>query len=105
RSRHDTVRCTGGQSPATVSDWLVAVLQLNPTVLRQALYRDVETGHGLESRHERGMQRSRRLDDVAQDAIDAKADDRAPLVRLEVKIGRALPQRLQQQRVDHADDR
>ena len=51
------------------------------------------------------MQRSGRLDDVAQDAIDAKADDRAPLVRLEVKIGRALPQRLQQQRVDHADDR
>ena len=51
------------------------------------------------------MQRARRLDDVAQDAIDAKADDRARFIRLEVKIGRALAQRLQQQRVDHADDR
>ena len=51
------------------------------------------------------VQRARRLDDVAQHAVDAKAHDRARLVRLEVQVGRALAQRLQQQRVDHADHR
>ncbi len=43
--------------------------------------------------------------DVAQHAVDAKAHDRARFVRLEVQVGRALAQRLQQQRVDHPDHR
>ena len=43
--------------------------------------------------------------DVAQHAVDAKAHDRARLVGLDVDVGRALAQRLRQQRVDHADDR
>ena len=38
-------------------------------------------------------------------AVDAEAHDRARLVRLEVQVRRALAQRLQQQRVDHADHR
>ena len=59
----------------------------------------------LSARHERRVQRARRLDDVAQHAVDAEAHDRARLVRLEVQVGRALAQRLQQQRVDHPDHR
>ena len=51
------------------------------------------------------MQRTRRLDDVAQHAVDAKAHDRTRFVRLEMQVGRALLQRLQQQRVDHPDHR
>jgi len=50
------------------------------------------------------VKRARRLDDVAQHAVDAKAHDRPLLVGLEVQIRCPLAQRLQEERVDHADD-
>ena len=51
------------------------------------------------------MQRARRLDDVAQHTVDTEAHDRAYFVGFEVDVGRALAQRLQQERVDHPDHR
>ena len=77
--------------------------QRDAAVLRQPLLGDVEARHDLEPGDERRVQRARRLDDVAQHAVDAEAHDRAVFVGLEVKVGRALAQRLQQQRVDHPD--
>ena len=59
----------------------------------------------LSARDERRVQRARRLEHVAQHAVDAEAHDRARFVGLEVQVGGALAQRLQQQRVDHPDHR
>ena len=51
------------------------------------------------------MQRARRLEHVAQRAVDAQAHERAAFEHLDVHVGRALAQRLREERVDEADDR
>ncbi len=51
------------------------------------------------------VQRARRLDQVAQRAVDAQAHHRARLERLDVDVGGAVAQRLREQRIDQADDR
>ena len=79
--------------------------QRDAAVLRQALLGDVEARHHLHARHERGVQRARRLEHVAQRPVDAQAHERAAFERLDVHIRRALAQRLSEQRVDEADDR
>ena len=105
QAQHDALARAGRQCRHAHVDALVAELQRHPAVLRQALLGDVEARHHLEPRHQRGVQRARRLDDVAQHAVDAEAHDRARFVRFEVQVRRALAQRLQQQGVDHPDHR
>ena len=51
------------------------------------------------------MQRARRLDQVAQRAVDAQPHHRARLERLDVDVGGAVAQRLREQRIDQADER
>ena len=51
------------------------------------------------------MQRTRRLQHIAQRAVDAKAHDGTILERLDVNVRGILAQRLRQQSVDQADDR
>ncbi len=105
QAQHDALAGAGRQRRHAHVDALVAELERHPAVLRQPLLGDVHARHHLEARHQRGVQRARRLDDVAQLAVDAKAHHRTRLVRLEMHVGGALAQRLQEQRVDHADDR
>ena len=105
QAQHDALARARRQRRHADVDLLVAELQRDAPVLRQPLLGDVEARHDLEARDERRVQRARRLDHVVQHAVDAEAHDRAPFVGLEVEIGRALAQRLQQQRVDHPDHR
>ncbi len=51
------------------------------------------------------MQGARRLDQVAQRAVDAQPHHRARFERLDMDVGSALAQRLGQQRIDQADQR
>ncbi len=103
--QHDALARAGRQRRHADVDLLVAQLQRESPVLRQALFGDVEVRHDLHPRHQGCVQRPRRLQHVAQHTVDPEAHDRAPLVGLEVDVGRALAQRLQQQRVDHPDHR
>jgi hypothetical protein len=105
QAQHDALARAGRQRRHADVDLLVAQLERDAAVLRQPLFRDVEIGHDLESRHQCGVQRARRLDHVAQHAVDAEAHDGARFIRLEVQVGRTLAQRLQQERVDHTDHR
>ena len=70
------------------------------TVLRQALFGDVEAGHHLDAADQQRGQRPARLEHLAQDAVDPKAHDQAALLGLDVDVGGVLLDRLQQQRVD-----
>jgi hypothetical protein len=73
-------------------------------VLRQPLFGDVEVGHDLQARDQRGMQRTIGLHHFAQRAVDAKAHGRGALVGLDVDVARAVARGLREQRVEHADD-
>ncbi len=79
--------------------------QRNPPILRQALLGDVELRHDLDARDDRAVQRARRLDQVAQRAVDAQPHHRARLERLDVDVGGAVAQRLREQGVDQSDQR
>ena len=105
KAQHDALARAGRQRRHAYVDLLVAQLQRDASVLRQPFFGNVETRHDLQSRDKRRMQRPRRLDDVVQHAVDAKAHHRASFIRLEMEVGRALAQRLQQQRVDHSNHR
>jgi hypothetical protein len=65
---------------------------------------DVELGHDLQARDQRGVQRLVGLHHLAQRAIDAKAHRARTLVGLDVDVARAVFGRLRQQGVEHADD-
>ena len=103
--QHDALAGARRQCRHAHIDLLVAELQCDPAILRQSFFRDVEARHDFQPRHDCRVQGARRFDDVAQHAVDPKAHHGARFVRLEVQIGRALAQRLQQQRIDHPDDR
>ena len=78
--------------------------QADAAVLRQALFGDVELGHDLQARDQRGVQRLVGLHHLAQRAVHPKAHGRRALVGLDVDVRRAVLGRLRQQRIEHADD-
>ncbi len=80
-------------------------LDLDAAVLRQALLGDVELGHDLDARDERVAQLQRRMHHVVEHAVDAEADAHLLLVRLDVDVGGAALERVDQQHVDEPDDR
>ena len=52
--------------------WTPAHPQGDSTVLRQALFGDIELGHDLDPTDQRGMQRALGPHHIAQSAIDAE---------------------------------
>jgi len=79
--------------------------QRHASVLRHAALGDVELRHHLDAADEQRRERARRLEHVAQHAVDPEADDEALLLRLDMHVGRAFLHRFEQQRVDQPDDR
>ncbi len=79
--------------------------QGNPPILRHALLGDVQPRHDLDPRHQQRRQFALGLHHLAQDAVDPEADHQALLESLDMDVGRVLPDRLAQQRIDQADDR
>ena len=105
QTQHGTLAETGGQSGDTHVDLAARQAQRNAPVLRQALLGNVEIRHDLDAREHRRMQPAMRFRHRLQGAIEAEPDRRARLVGLDVNVRCALPQRLREQHVDHADDR
>ena len=86
-------------------DRLVAELQLHPAVLRHAPLGDVEPGDDLDAGRELVLDGERRLGDLAQLAVDAKAHAIVVFVGLKVQVGRAQVDRVDQHLLQEADDR
>ena len=105
QAQHHALAVPGGYRRHPHVDRLAGHAQRDAAVLRQALFRDVELRHDLDARDDRGMQRARRLDQVAQRAVDAQPHHRARFEGLDVDVRGAVAQRLREQRIDQADDR
>jgi hypothetical protein len=74
------------------------------TVLRQALLRDVEPGHDLHTRDDRGNELAGCPSGLIQHTVDAIADHDVLLARLDVDVAGPLFDGVEHQRVDPADD-
>ena len=86
-------------------DRRVAEHQLHPAVLRHALLGDVEPRDDLDARRQLVLDRERRLRDLAQLAVEPEADAVELLVGLEVQVGRAHVDRVDQHLLQEAHDR
>ncbi len=73
-------------------------------VLRGVAVGDVELGHDLESRADRGCERERGLEGVDEHAVDAEADDELVLHGVNVDVRGASAEGLEQDHVHQADD-
>ena len=102
---HDLLAEQRRQRADAKVDRLVAELQLHPAVLRHALLGDVEARDDLDARRQLVLDRERRLRDLAQLAVDAEADAVVVLVGLEVQVGGAQVDRVDQHLLQEADDR
>ena len=78
--------------------------QGDAAILGQALLGDIEARHDLDARGDDAVQHLLRLDDVAQNTIQAEAHHGARLEGLDVNIRGALAHRLGQQGIDQAHD-
>ena len=105
QAQHHAFAVAAGQRRHAHVDRAAAQAQQDAAVLRQPFLGDVEVGHDLDARDQRGVQAAAGPHDIAQGAIDAVAHHRVALERLDVDVGGAFAQRLRQQRVEHADDR
>jgi hypothetical protein len=86
-------------------DVLAGDLAANASVLRKALLGDVQAGHDLHTRDDRRHELARGAAGLVELAVDAVAHLDLFLARLDVDIAGALLDRVEQQRVDPADDR
>ena len=96
---------TGGQRGDPHVHRPAADAQRDAAILRQALLGNVEAGHDLDPRHQRGVQLAPRPHHVAQRAVHAEAHHRVGLEGLDVDVGGVVARGLGEQRVDHPDDR
>src|SRR5688572_2755541 len=79
-------------------------LHLDAAVLGDAPLGDIEPGHDLEPRGELARQNDRRCSDFLQHTVEPEADAVGALVRLEVNVRGAAPDRVQHHLVHEADD-
>ena len=102
----DRLAVVGGHGGNPEVHLLVAHLELDPAVLRQAFFRD---GHGaahhLEAGDDRGQQFFRVGVHMDQLAVEAVADAHGGFERLDVNVGSADAERFGEHLQDEADDR
>src|SRR5262249_42715702 len=84
---------------------LTGDLLRDASVLREALLGDVERALDLDAADDAAHERTRGSTCDVELTVDAIADDDLFLFRLDVDIARALLHRLEEERVDPADDR
>ncbi len=101
----DLLAVDGRQDRHAHVDLLLEGLDLEAAVLRTPPFGDVEVGKDLDARADGVVERLRRGGALDELAVDAVAEARILLHRLEMDVGRLRLQRLDHDRVDHADDR
>ena len=79
--------------------------QRNTAILRQALFGDVEFRHDLDTRDDQRRQVPPRLQNFAQDAVNAKTNAQPVFVGLDVDVRGVVLDRFGQYRIDEANDR
>ena len=104
-AQHDrlAVHRRHGRDPQV--DVAAAHRDLDPAVLGQPALGDVEAGHDLDARDDRGAELGRRRLDLAQHAVDAVADAQALLERLDVDVRGAGVDGARDHAADDPDDR
>ena len=102
---HDLLAEQRGQGRDPEVDRLVAELHLHAAVLRHALLGDVEPADDLDARGQLFLDRQRRLGDLAQLAVDAEAHPVVVFVGLEVQVGGAQVDRVDQHLLQEAHHR
>src|SRR2546427_286601 len=75
------------------------------TVLREAALGDVQVGHDLDARDDRGLQRLGRRHHVVQQTVDPVARLHTAAVRLDVNVAGTVADGLADDHVDQPDDR
>ncbi len=79
--------------------------QADAAVLGQAPLGDVQVRHDLDAADHGGLVLPRMRGDVVEHAVDAVAHPQPPLSRLDVHVGCAVSQRLENRQVHQLDDR
>jgi hypothetical protein len=95
----------GQRAHAKVDRLVLGQHELHPAVLRDALLGDVELGDDLDARGELLLDHQRRLRDLHHHAVEPVADAVEPFVGLEVDVGDAGADGVEQDLLDVADDR
>ncbi len=103
QTQHGALAMAGRQGGDAHVYRFAAYAQGNASILRQALFGDVQLRHDLDARDQRCMDGFLGPHDIAQRAVDAKTHDRNLLKRFDVDIRSLFPQGLRQERIDHAD--
>ena len=85
-------------------DLAVVEAELDAPVLREPALGDVEVGHDLETREDRRLEPLGRRQHLVQYAIHPEPDAEDLLVRLEVDVGGALLDRVDEHHVHELDD-
>ena len=105
QAQHRTLAVRAGQCADPHVDRTGADAQADPSVLRQALLRNIELGHYLQPRYQRRVQRTVGLHHFAQRPVDPEAHAAVAFVGFDVDIAGTVPRGLGQQRVEQANDR
>src|SRR5690606_1535026 len=83
----DSLAVKRGHGGETDIDVLAGDLDLDPSVLGEALLGDVELTHDLDPRRDRGVGLLGLANDVVKNAVDPESGDELLLVRLDVDVG------------------
>ena len=104
-SQDDRLAVVGGAAAHAEVDRLPVHGHLDPAVLRNAPFGDVDAGHELDPRQQRGLHSFRQVVADVADAVDAVPQHDAIGHGLDVDVGRPLVNRLGDQPMHQADDR
>ncbi len=105
QSQHDAFAIAGGHGRNAYVDLAATNAQRNASVLRYALFCDVQFRHHFDARYQQRCQGAFRLDDFAHHAVDSKTHDQLLFEGFDVDIGGVFANRFGEQRIDQADDR
>ena len=105
QTRDDLLAVDGGEGRDTQVEASVFDADVEAAVLGDAALGDVQARHDLQTGQHRALQVSRHGQDVPHHAVDAHADQKLGLMRLEVNVAGALGDGALDDAVDQADGR
>ena len=102
---HGAAEC-GGNNAHTQVDVTVLGLDLEPAILRQAFFGNVEVGENLDAADDRGVETANLGRHVGgmQHAVDAIANSQVFFIGFDMDIAGAVANRLQENLIDQLDD-